>query len=91
MNMVTKLLVLDVIVLDDLVFQQLGKTLINKLCDAKVVIRQAVLKACGLIIKNHDNDFSELALTFCKHSNWHVREGMLYIIANCLINQSQRS
>mgnify|MGYP007078322460 CR=1 FL=1 len=49
------------------------------------MIRQAVLKATGLIIKNHDKDFGELALAFCKHANWHVREGMLYILANCLI------
>ena len=39
MNMVTKLLVLDFVVLEDELFQQLGSALIKKLCDAKVVIR----------------------------------------------------
>jgi len=70
-------------------YTQLVIYLIEKLSDSKVVIRQAVLKCCGQIIKSHKpNIFAHQAIKYLQHTNWHVREGILHLIANCLIAQS---
>lgn len=69
----------------------MAQVLIKKLSDSKVVIRQAVLRACGLLIKNFDFDFMSLAISYCRHNNWHVREGVMHLLANCLISNSQMS
>lgn len=68
----------------------LTTSLIEKLSDSKVVIRQSVLKCCGFIIKHCDNGLMTIAyhsIGYLQHTNWQVREGILYLIADCIITQ----
>lgn len=86
-NITSKLLVLDLLK-NDLYFFDLTTTLIEKLSDIKVLIRQSILKCCGLLIKrNNSYKFAIIAVDYIRHINWHVREGVLHLIANCLIVQ----
>lgn len=65
-------------------------TVVKKLSDGKVVIRQALLKASSLIIKNNNPDeFLNIAINHLNDESWHVREGVVYLVANCKIVQSQ--
>ena len=90
-NMMNKLLVLD-LVQNNVHFNSLVITLIEKFSDIKIIIRQAILKCCGLLIKkNNPYKFAEIAINYIKHTNWHVREGILHLIANCLIIQEQNN
>lgn len=69
---------------------QLTTSLIEKLSDSKVVIRQSVLKCCGFIIHNSNNGLMAIAyhsIGYLQHTNWHVREGILYLLADCIITQ----
>jgi hypothetical protein len=69
---------------------QLTTSLIEKLSDSKVVIRQSVLKCCGFIIKHNTNGLMAIAyhsIGYLQHTNWHVREGILYLLADCIITQ----
>lgn len=71
---------------------QLTTSLIEKLSDSKVVIRQAVLKCCGFIIANSANGLMAIAyhsIGYLQHTNWHVREGILHLLADCIIAQGQ--
>ena len=52
-NMTSKMLVLNLVNIKKY-YSQLVNTLIEKLSDSKVVIRQAVLRCCSLLIKNYD-------------------------------------
>jgi hypothetical protein len=62
--------------------------LCEKLSDSKVVIRQAVLKCCSLLITGYKpSTFAFHAMKYLQHGNWHVREGALQLIAHCLISQ----
>lgn len=64
-------------------------TVVKKLSDGKVVIRQALLKASSLIIKNNNpDDFLAIAINHMNDESWHVREGVVYLIANCKIVQT---
>ena len=57
-------------------------SLIEKLADSKIVIRQAVLKCCGYIICNYKvSTFAFHVLRYLQHGNWHVREGVLHLLA----------
>lgn len=72
-------------------YTQIVTTLIEKLSDSKVVIRQAVLRCCSLLIKNYEpSHFTQQSINFIRHTNWHVREGILHLIANSIIVQSQQ-
>jgi len=88
-NITRKLLSLDVSVF----FKHkthLLTSLIEKLSDSKVVIRQAVLKCCGFIIQNSHNGLMAIAyhsIGYLQHTNWHVREGILHLLADCIISQ----
>jgi hypothetical protein len=83
--MMNKLLVLDLLQ-KNIHFNTIVITLIEKFSDIKIIIRQAILKCCGLLIKrNNPCKFAEIAINYIKHTNWHVREGILHLIANCLI------
>ena len=87
-----KLLVLNVQALNKHK-NNLASILIQKLSDSKVVIRQAVLKCCGFIIANSQVGLMTIAdqsLKNLQHTNWHVREGVLHLIANCLLAQAQQ-
>ena len=71
---------------------QLTTSLIEKLSDSKVVIRQAVLKCCGFIIAHSSNGLMAIAyhaIGYLQHTNWHVREGILHLLADCLLSQAQ--
>lgn len=69
----------------------LAKALIEKLSDSKVVIRQAVLKCSGVLIRtNTPSKFCNFAISYLDHTNWYVREGILHLLANCLIVQGQQ-
>jgi hypothetical protein len=83
-NILIKLLVVDLV---DLKNQHiLIDTVVKKLSDGKVVIRQALLKASSLIIKNNNpDDFLGIAINHLNDESWHVREGVVYLIANCKI------
>jgi hypothetical protein len=70
-------------------YQQLTTSLIEKLSDSKVVIRQAVLKACSQLITNYKaTTFAYHGMKYLTHGNWHVREGAVQLIAHCVISQS---
>jgi len=89
-NMTSKILVLNVAKVNKH-YTNLVRALIEKLSDSKVVIRQAVLKCCGVLIKqNSPSQFANHATGYLGHTNWHVREGILHLIANCLIVQGQQ-
>ena len=67
-------------------YNMLAKALIEKLSDSKVVIRQAVLKCSGALIRTSTpSKFSNFAISYLDHTNWYVREGILHLLANCLI------
>jgi hypothetical protein len=69
---------------------QLTTSLIEKLSDSKVVIRQAVLKCCGFLIQNSHKGLLAIAyhsIGYLQHTNWHVREGILHLLADCIISQ----
>ena len=84
-NMTSKMLVLNLVNIKKY-YSQLVNTLIEKLSDSKVVIRQAVLRCCSLLIKNYDPGmFAQQSIDFIRHTNWHVREGILHLIANSII------
>lgn len=84
-NITNKLLVLEVARVDKH-YGSLARALIEKLSDSKVVIRQAVLKCCGVLIRGSSpSQFANHAVGYLGHTNWHVREGILHLIANCLI------
>ena len=64
-------------------------SLIEKLADSKVVIRQAVLKCCVLLIVHYKTSvFGIQAVRYLQHGNWHVREGVTTLIAHCIIHQT---
>ena len=88
-NITNKLLVLEVAQVNKH-YNNLARTLIEKLSDSKVVIRQAVLKCCSVLIRGSSpSQFANHAIGYLGHTNWHVREGILHLIANCLIVQAQ--
>lgn len=69
---------------------QLTTSMIEKLSDSKVVIRQAVLKCCGFIIQNSPKGLMAIAyhsIGYLQHTNWHVREGILHVLGDCIISQ----
>ena len=84
-NITNKLLVLEVAQVNKH-YNNLARNLIEKLSDSKVVIRQAVLKCCSVLIRGSSpSQFANHAISYLGHTNWHVREGILHLIANCLI------
>ena len=84
-NMTSKILVLEIAKVTKH-YSNLAQALIEKLSDSKVVIRQAVLKCCGVLIRqNSPSQFANFAISYLGHTNWHVREGILHLVANCLI------
>lgn len=84
-NIVNKLLVSDVVDLAK-VQEDLIASLIEKLSDSKVIIRQAVLKCCGNIVRYQKPlILANQAKNYLQHTNWHVREGIAHILANCII------
>ena len=87
-NITSKMLVLNLVNIKKY-YAQIVTTLIEKLSDSKVVIRQAVLRCCSLLIKNYDPGlFTAQSIKFISHTNWHVREGILHLIANSIIVQN---
>ena len=67
---------------------QLATALIEKLSDSKVVIRQAVLKCSALmLVQTQSAWFASQTLKYLQHANWHVREGALFLLAHCFIEQ----
>lgn len=89
-NITSKLLVLELTQMNKH-FSNLSRALIEKLSDSQVLIRQAVLKCCGLLIRRSSPlQFATEAIGYLGHTNWHVREGILHLVANCLIEQEQQ-
>ena len=87
-NISNKLLVLNMVAVNKY-YKQMVTVVIEKLSDSKVIIRQAVLKCCGLLIKSYQPSmFGHQAILYIQHTNWHVREGILHLVANSLIVQS---
>lgn len=86
-NITSKLLVLELAQMEKH-YTSLARALIEKLSDSQVLIRQSVLKCCGLLIRRSaPNQFVNEALGYLAHTNWHVREGILHLVANCFIEQ----
>lgn len=86
-TMTNKLLVLELAQVNKN-YSALARALIEKLSDSKVVIRQAVLKCCGALIRaSTPAQFANFAISYLGHTIWHVREGILHLLANCLIVQ----
>lgn len=89
-NMTNKLLVLEIPQVSQH-YNDLARALIEKLSDSKVVIRRAVLKCCGVLIRGGSPcQFANYAIGYLGHTNWYVREGILVLLANCLIVQGQQ-
>ena len=88
--MTNKLLVLEIAQVSKH-YNDLARALIEKLSDSKVVIRRAVLKCCGVLIRGGSPcQFANYAIGYLGHTNWYVREGILVLMANCLIVQGQQ-
>lgn len=50
-----------------------------------------MLKCCGVLIRGSSpSQFANYAIGYLGHTNWHVREGILHLLANCLIVQGQQ-
>lgn len=89
-TMTNKLLVLELAQVNKN-YSTLARALIEKLSDSKVVIRQAVLKCGGALIRaSTPPQFANFAIGYLGHTIWHVREGILHLLANCLIVQGQQ-
>jgi hypothetical protein len=60
--------------------------LTEKLSDSKQVVRDATLECCALVITTFKQaPFLAHCTKSMQHANWHVREGILILIARCLI------
>ena len=60
--------------------------LTEKLSDSKQVVRDATLECFALVIVTfRQAPFLAHCAKSMQHANWHVREGILILIARCLI------
>jgi hypothetical protein len=84
-KIITKLLQLNCVNLKKY-YSLLATSLIEKLADSKVVIRQAVLKCCShLISSSRPSQFAYFTIKYLQHANWHVREGALSLLGHCFL------
>jgi hypothetical protein len=71
-------------------YSQLVTNVIEKLSDSKQVVRDAVLECCAYIVQTfRQTSFLAHCAKSMQHANWHVREGILILIARCLINSDE--
>ena len=60
--------------------------LIEKLSDSKQVVRDMVMECCcNLINRSKPAPFAGQVIKYLQHANWHVREGVLILLARCLL------
>ena len=63
--------------------------LIEKLSDSKQVVRDLVLECSSCLIQySKPHQMVLMILKNLQHANWHVREGVLILIARCILIQN---
>ncbi len=62
----------------------------EKLSDSKQVVRDVTLDCCTTIIqKFKPTAFVGQTVSNLQHANWHVREGMLHLLARCQLESGE--
>lgn len=70
-------------------YSALVANLVEKLSDSKQVVRDATLECCSLLIETFKPpSFLAHCTKSLQHANWHVREGILVLIARCLLDKN---
>lgn len=86
-KIITKLLSLNLVNVKKY-FVQLCQALMEKLSDSKQVVRTAIFKCSGQLIQCYKaSQFAMQINRYLSNSNWHVKDGVIHLLAHCLLVQ----
>lgn len=58
----------------------------EKLSDSKQVVRTAIFKCSGQLIQCYKaSQFAMQINRYLSNSNWHVKDGVIHLLAHCLL------